>query len=87
MTHHIRDEFGTCRLCGLPWSDGPCEAHARAKPAMIACEALGLTFVEWNERGQFVSYVSPGAFAVPGVCERMYATTIERVLALLEAQR
>lgn len=84
MTNHIRDEFGTCKFCGFPWTTGECAAHAKAKPAMRACEALGLKFVEWNERGQFASYASPGVFAVPGVCERMYAPTIERVLRMID---
>jgi hypothetical protein len=69
--NHIRDEFGTCKFCGLPWSDGPCEAHARAKPAMIACEALGVQFVEWNDKEQYCTYRNPVKPAPAGLCERL----------------
>lgn len=93
MPLHEHDTTGLCRHCGLPTERAPpsgeCPAHKLASPAMRACEAIGLEFVEYQ-----VDPVTKIGFAVvrskllgDSGCERFYDEQIRKVLELLDRIR
>lgn len=93
MPLHEPETTGLCRHCGLPPERAPasaeCPSRKLAEPAMRACAAIGLEFVEYQ-----TDPVTKIGFAVvrskllgDSGCERFYDEQIAKVLEILDRLR